>query len=216
MDVASMSKRLRPEWYYHYMLNPPAFRPGTRMPAGWPNGQTVLPKVLGGDTVKQIRATWAYLLDGEKAQVPVGMVQAQIELLPIDEPIIYRNFIEGAGPRAIAVGFPQKVNYAFDANHLRLALFWQGAFIDASMHWVGRGPGYQKPLGEPVASLPPDAPLALLESSTSEWPATTNRDNKDPNYKFLGYTLDDKRAPNVPLQIPRRDRGRLPGAEGRW
>jgi mono/diheme cytochrome c family protein len=195
IDLATMGMRLRDDWYYHYVLNPPAFRPGTRMPAAWPSGQTVLPKVLGGDTPKQIQATWAYLQDGDKAQMPVGMVEAKIELLPIDEPLIYRNFIEGAGPRAIAVGFPEKVNYAWDADHMRLALLWQGGFIDASMHWVGRGPGYQKPLGDPVANLPADAPLAVLESSTTPWPATTDRNNKDPNYKFRGYRLDKKRFP---------------------
>jgi mono/diheme cytochrome c family protein len=195
MDLSTMTKRLRDNWYYHYMLNPPAFRPGTRMPAAWPGGQTVLPKVLDGDTPKQIRSTWAYLSDGGSAQTPVGMVEAAIELLPIDEPLIYRNFIEGAGPRAIAVGFPEKVNYAWDANHMRMALIWQGAFIDASMHWVGRGPGFQKPLGEPVARLPQDAPLAILNSANAEWPATTDRNNKDPHYKFHGYHLDDKRVP---------------------
>jgi mono/diheme cytochrome c family protein len=195
MDLTTMTSRLRDDWYYHYMLNPPAFRPGTRMPAAWPGGQTVLPKVLDGDTPKQIRATWAYLADGKSAQTPVGMVEAAIELLPIDEPIIYRNFIDGAGPRAIAVGFPEKVNYAWDANHMRLALMWQGAFIDASMHWVGRGPGFQKPLGEPVAALPQEAPLAMLASANTEWPATTDRNNKDPNYRFRGYRLDKERVP---------------------
>lgn len=201
MDLATMAKRLRPEWYYHYMLSPPAFRPGTRMPAAWPGGQSVLPKVLGGSTEKQIRSTWAYLLDGEQGQIPVGMVEAKIELLPLFEPIIYRNFIEGAGPRAIAVGFPEKVNYAWDADHMRLALIWQGAFIDAAMHWVGRGPGFQKPLGEPVATLPDDAPLARLESQTHQWPATTDRSNKDPNYKFRGYELDKARMPTFRYQF---------------
>ena len=37
------------------------------------------------------------------------------------------------------MGYPEKANLAFDANDLRLALIWQGAFIDASKHWVGRG-----------------------------------------------------------------------------
>jgi hypothetical protein len=78
---------------------------------------------------------------------------------------------------------------------MRLALLWQGAFIDASMHWVGRGPGFQKPLGEPVATLTPDAPLALLDSSATEWPATTDQRNKDPHYKFHGYHLNKQREP---------------------
>jgi mono/diheme cytochrome c family protein len=195
MDLSVMAHRLNPDWYYHYMLNPPAFRPGTRMPAAWPGGQAVLKKVLSGDTPKQIRSTWAYLLDGKNAAEPAGLVEAKLELLPIDEPIIYRNFIEGAGPRAIAVGFPQKVNYAWDANHQRLAMIWQGAFIDAAMHWVGRGPGYQKPLGDNVLKFSDDAPLAILETNSTPWPKTTGRDEKDSNFKFHGYHLDEKRQP---------------------
>ncbi|MFN3484700.1 MAG: hypothetical protein ACK44W_04365, partial [Planctomycetota bacterium] len=61
--------------------------------------------------------------------------------MPQDEAIIYRNFIQGAGPRAIAVGYPEHAHLAFDANHMRLALLWRGDFIDASKHWVDRGPG---------------------------------------------------------------------------
>lgn len=65
--------------------------------------------------------------------------------MPDREPIIYRNFIEGAGARAIGVGYPEKVNLAFDANSLRVAMIWQGAFIDAARHWRDRGVGYQPP-----------------------------------------------------------------------
>ena len=57
------------------------------------------------------------------------------------EPVIYRNFIEGAGTRAIGVGYPEKVNLAFDANNARLAMIWQGSFIDAQRHSTGRGAG---------------------------------------------------------------------------
>ena len=43
------------------------------------------------------------------------------EHVPFEEAIIYRNFIEGAGTRAIGVGYPEKLNLAFDANEMRLA-----------------------------------------------------------------------------------------------
>ena len=66
------------------------------------------------------------------------MVQGRIELVATNEAIIYRNFIEGAGTRAIGVGYPEKANLAFDANELRLARIWQGSFIDASRHRTGR------------------------------------------------------------------------------
>ena len=74
--------------------------------------------------------------------------------MPDKEAIIYRNFIEGSGSRAIGVGYPEKANLAFDANELRLALIWQGEFIDAARHWTDRGAGFEPPLGENVLHLP--------------------------------------------------------------
>jgi hypothetical protein len=105
---------------------------------------------------------------------------------------VYRNFIEGAGPRAIGVGYPEKANLAFDANGMRLALLWQGAFIDASKHWAGRGAGFQPPLGRNVLKLPDGAPLAKLDAPDSPWPATSAREQ---GYRFLGYRLDAKERP---------------------
>ena len=107
-----------------------------------------------------------------------------IPLVPTDEAIIYRNFIEGAGTRAIGVGYPEKVNLAFDANDLRLALIWQGGFIDAAKHWTDRGDGFEGPLGDDVLSLPVGASFAVLGKTDAPWP-TGNP--KDAGYKFLGY-----------------------------
>ena len=59
------------------------------------------------------------------------------------EPIVYRNFITGAGNRGIGVGYPERAHLAFDANDLRLAMIWQGAFMDARRHWTGRGEGFE-------------------------------------------------------------------------
>ncbi|HEY1784378.1 MAG TPA: PA14 domain-containing protein, partial [Pirellulales bacterium] len=153
MNLTLMPQRLRHDWFRRYVLNPQEFRPGTRMPSAWPNGQTFLPKLLDGTADSQIEAVWQYLADGDKAMVPYGLARGPIELTPEKEAIIYRNFIEGAGSRAIGVGYPEKANIAFDANDLRLALLWQGAFIDASRHWVDRGAGYQPPLGDNILAL---------------------------------------------------------------
>ena len=59
------------------------------------------------------------LADGSKAEVPTGLVRGRQELVPSGEPLIYRNFIAGAGPRAIGVGYPEKANLAFDAATMR-------------------------------------------------------------------------------------------------
>jgi len=195
MDLTIMHERLRPEWFHKYMQDPSAFRPGTRMPQAFVNGKSTLTKVLDGNADKQIHAIWEFLSDGRKAKNPIGVVPQGMELIVGGEALIYRNFITGAGPRAIGVGYPEDVNLAFDANHQRLALVWQGKFIDGSRHWEGRGQGYQPPLGDRVVKFPDGPALALLASPDEAWPKGVDANSKDPNFRFHGYELDDKRRP---------------------
>lgn len=192
ISLSTMHRRLQEDWFHRYLLNPAAFRPGTRMPAPWPGGASLLPDILGGDALQQIQAVWMYLSDGDQAYVPQGLTQGTMELVAEDRAVIYRNFIEGAGPRAIGVGYPEKANLAFDANGMRLAMIWQGAFIDASRHWVGRGAGFQPPLGRNVLNLPEGVLLARLDSSEAAWPT---QPAKELGYRFLGYRLDEKGRP---------------------
>jgi len=198
LSMTTMHKRLRPEWFHAYLINPQAYRPGTRMPAAWPNGESQLPNVLDGDTAKQIQSIWAYLSDGDKATLPVGLVTGKMELMAFDEAIIYRNFIEGAGPRAIGVGYPEKLNLAWDANDLRLALIWHGSFIDANRHWSGRGVGFEPPLGDKVLKLAEGATVAKLADANAPWPAQSP---KELGYKFRGYRLGHKRQPTFLYDI---------------
>jgi mono/diheme cytochrome c family protein len=192
INMTVMAERVRREWFSRYLLDPNKYRPGTRMPAVWPFGQSQLPKVLEGDTARQIEAIWRYLADGPKAALPYGVGREPLPLIAQDTPVLYRNFIEGAGSRAIGVGYPEKVNLAFDANDLRYALLWHKEFMDASRHWSGRGEGYQPPLGEGILALPPGPAVAFLKSKDDPWPAKAL---KDKGYKFRGYRLDDKQRP---------------------
>jgi mono/diheme cytochrome c family protein len=192
IDMTTMTRRLQHDWFHRYLRNPQAFRPGTRMPAAWPDGMSLLPKVLGGDTTQQIEAVWRFLSDGGNAAEPYGLGRDPIPLVPETEAILYRNFIQGAGPRAIAVGYPEKANLAFDANDMRLALIWQGAFIDAARHWHGRGEGFQAPLGDNVVPLPEGPPLAVLSSQTQPWP---KEHAKPLGYRFRGYRLTSDQRP---------------------
>ena len=118
---------------------------------------------------------------------------------PDGEAVIYRNFIEGAGARAIGVGYPMQRNIAYDADQMRLALVWQGAFIDAARHWNGRGQGFQPPLGYNVYTCVEGVPLAHLESSETPWPDSarkTSQQRPDNGYVFKGYQLDERRYPH--------------------
>jgi hypothetical protein len=149
-------------------------------------------ELLNGDVNQQVQAVWLYLSDGDKAAIPFGLLREPIELKPQSDPIIYRNFIEGAGSRAIGVGYPEGVNLAFDANNMRLALIWHGPFIDASRHWTGRGVGFETPLGDDILPLPNRVPFLVLDQPDREFPTEPGRDL---GYKFLGYRLDRDKRP---------------------
>ncbi|MEZ6124409.1 MAG: c-type cytochrome [Planctomycetaceae bacterium] len=192
LDMTTMTRRLRRDWFHRYLLNPQAYRPGTRMPAAWPNGRSVVPKILHGNSDQQIEAIWRYLSDGTRAKIPSGLIAEAIELKPVDRPIIYRNFIEGLSARGIAVGYPEGVHLAWDAEQMNLRLIWHGAFIDASKHWVGRGPGYQTPLGDHVMTLVSGQPLAQLAADDQPWPDSSAR---DAGFRFRGYRLDASGRP---------------------
>jgi mono/diheme cytochrome c family protein len=192
LDLASVGQRLKYDWFRHYLLDPQALRPGTRMPPFWPGGVAVNKEFFGGDADKQIFAIWAYLARKNFTDLPPGLIQGKQELIAEKEAVIYRNFIEGAGSRAIGVGYPEKANLAFDANDMRLALVWQGAFIDAAKHRTGRGQGFEKPLGSGVAQGPPGAAFAVLESESAPWPKASG---KEAGWQFRGYTLDDNQRP---------------------
>jgi len=192
LDLLTMTRRLRKDWFVRYMLDPQAYRPGTRMPAGWPRGQTLLPDVLDGVAKHQIASVWEYLADAGKAGLPRGLIRNPIELEPKDEPIIYRNFIAGLSPRGIAVGYPEKANLAFDADQLALRLIWHNAFIDAAKHWNGRGQGFQPPLGDHLVTLTGGVPFASLETPDAAWPTGSARKL---GYRFTGYRIDKQRRP---------------------
>lgn len=202
IDLTIMTKRLRQDWFNRYMANPQVYRAGTRMPAPWPFGKTSIRDVLDASVPRQMQAVWDYLDDGTKASLPLGLTSGAIILKAETEPIIYRNFIEGVSPRAIAVGYPEHVNLCFDAQDFSLALIWQNDFIDASLHWNGRGQGNQRPLGDNVLSLVRGVPFAHLESAETKWP---EGEAAKLGYSFKGYRFNSKRQPSFLYRVANLD-----------
>ena len=192
LDMTIMTRRLRHDWFVKYVVDPQAYRPGTRMPSSWPEPRSQLKDILDGESRKQIDAVWTYLSDGENAQVPYGIGRTPIPLIPGKEAIIYRGFIEGAGTRGIGVGYPEGANLAFDANEGRLALIWQGGFLDASRHWTGRGEGFEPPMGDNVIRLAAGPSFASLKTDAEPWPTDPPKEH---GYRFRGYRLGDARRP---------------------
>lgn len=199
IDMTIITRRVRPEWFVKYVTNPQSLRPGTRMPTIFPDGKTPLTEIESGDPAKQVAAMWAFLLDGDKAAVPIGVGGQPIELVADKEAIIYRNFIAGAGSRAIGVGYPERVSLAFDAENLRPAIIWRGAFIDAARHWVGRGVGFQGPLGDEILPMPQGVTFAELKSPADAWPA---QGAIELGLHFRGYRLGENRRPTFLYDLP--------------
>jgi hypothetical protein len=121
---------------------------------------------------------------------------APIPLVVKDEAVIYRNFIAGAGNRAIGVGYPGGFNIAWSAESMNLSLIWRGAFMDASRHWNSRGGGHQAPLGydvlRPTGEVTPAFHIA--SDPAADWPKW-DASKRDEAFEWKGYTLDAQRRP---------------------
>ncbi|MEX2671431.1 MAG: c-type cytochrome [Phycisphaeraceae bacterium] len=202
VDLTKMYERLEIAWFRKFLSNPPALREDTRMPAFWEGGKVIHPDIADGTMEGQIDALWAYLSLGESMPLPKG-VQADGDayvLVPIDQPIVHRTFMQDVGPRAIAVGYPQRVHLAFDANQVRLAKLWRGEFYSARGMWAGRGGELLGPLGTDVINLPAGPAVARLEDVEQPWPRGEAR-GRDIGGKFTGYALDDEQRPTFYYEL---------------
>ncbi len=126
------------------------------------------------------------------------------DIAPVHEPIvlkppgseafIYRNFIEGVSPRAIAVGYPGGKSIAFSQDDCTMVLMWKSGFIDAGLHWTGRGKGFTKPVGEGLVSLSSGSAFGLdvnflrMEHDEHRYPTFV--------YQAGDYTIEDKPLPS--------------------
>ncbi len=194
-NLSTINERLRPGWFHKLLDKPLAVNPGTRMPSFWDHGDVLFKNLGGGTENGQIDAVWEYASLGKSMPLPAGLTPAGgFELVPTDEPIIHRTFMAEVGPRAIAVGFPEMLHVAFDANVVRLAKAWHGRFFDARGMWDGRGGQALGPLGTDVINLPPGPSFAVLPSADSPWPAPKDKE-RNLGGKFKGYVLDKDDRP---------------------
>jgi mono/diheme cytochrome c family protein len=237
LDLASVPRRLRVEWFHEYMVDPARFREGTRMPTFWPEGKAALRNYLGGNTKRQVDSLWVYLMEIDQTRLPVGLEsQEEFEIVPDNRPVVFRTFLERVGVHAIAVGFPAGVHYAFDALTPRLALLWKGRFLDAESTWDDRFTPLTAPLGTGLQVLPDGALLARLTAFDQPWPVAAEPDATRLG-RMRGYRLDEGGIPTFlyrvadvevaerlsPLELPEGVRGfrrvlelsELRGAAGR-
>ena len=201
IDLATAYDRLRPGWVFRFLRDPAALRPGTRMPAYWPEGEANFPHLGGGTTKGQIDALWGFLSLGASMPTPEGMdIGSELVLVPDQRPLVFRTHMIDVGPRAIAIGYPENVHAAFDANTVRLAKVWRGAFFDAKGTWQGRAGQFFGPYGTDVLNLPTGPAFAVLDDIDSPWPAT-GRYDRNVGGRFLGYRLDDLGRPALRYRL---------------
>jgi mono/diheme cytochrome c family protein len=204
IDLLTSYPRLQPGWFDAYLRNPGAFRPRTIMPTAWPNGVATHTTILDGDTDRQIEAIWYYLSLGTSAADPPGLRAVSTKLIVEDRAKTYRGRSRVAGFRGIAVGLPEKLNYAFNAETGTLSAIWRGDFI--GVNWSGQGSGDFHPASEPI-TLAQDVSFVQLADDDAPWPrmpVMTKQARTNPNplypknlgYQFRGYFLDALSVPS--------------------
>jgi len=203
IDMMTFYQRLKPSWFYHFVRNPIAYRPGIVMPFSWPGGIAAHKTILKGDADLQIQAIWYFLSLGTSAQDPSGIQAVETKISVTDVTQTYRGRSSVAGYRGIAVGFPGGLNYAFNAETGSLTAIWRGEFIRVDRS--GQGSGGFNPAGRTVA-LAQDVSFFNLADEKAAWPlrpemsksAPTNPDPlypKNRGYQFRGYYLDEASTP---------------------
>jgi cytochrome c2 len=214
LDFLGFSKRIRGDFWRRYALSPLRAKPGTRMPTYFEDGKSQTRDVLDGDATKQIEAIWTFFQRAHEMPAPDGVPTGQKMVLDVgDQPVVFRTFLERAGSRGIAVGTPQGLHFAFDAEQIRLVEAWTGQFLDVAPVWNGRGGNVAPELGPIVWSALPGPALLLappdaLQSNTAikltavpdleHWPTDGGRAH---GMKFGGYRLEADGTPTFLYEL---------------
>ena len=207
VDLGGIADRVHPQWFHDFVADPGGWRPRTRMPTFFPDGQSQDASILDGDTEQQLAALWHYLKDSDRYPLPAKIEQARsadYELTPQERPIVLRTFMTTAGTHAIAVGFPAGVHFAFDARQGRLATAWRDRFLDAQGTWFSRFAPPAEPLGDDPVGIDVTSPrpsLALPSSWAAGVPpdptatAASPVESSSGPFRFGGYRLDESGTP---------------------
>ena len=203
IDLMTTYQRLQPGWFNNFVRKPGAYRPRIVMPYSWPDGVAAHKTILDGDTEMQIEAIWYYLSLGTSAADPPGIRRLDTILSVADTTQTYRGRSSVAGFRGIAVGLPEKLSYAFNAETGTLTSIWQGEFIRVERG--GQGSGGFNPAGQAIA-LAQDVSFLELADEKAPWPLRPVMTKEMPNnpnplypknlgYQFKGYFFDDAAIP---------------------
>lgn len=190
LDIVHSTERLQKSWFHLYLRQPQRFHPTVIMPTYWSGGQSLRPNLLGGDTSQQIEALWTYLEGGTQAKKPLGLARTSNELRVADVAEMCRG--RGtAGFRGIGVGYPARLNLAFDSEEMALRMLWKNDFANVDL-------GSFRAKGDHRIEFPAGIPFHRLKSMDDEWPSKGKTDYtfpQDQGYQYRGYHLDALRRP---------------------
>ncbi|MCS6850732.1 MAG: c-type cytochrome [Gemmataceae bacterium] len=226
-DLATMSQRVRYDWYLRWLTDAQRIQPGTRMPTVFPEGRSLLDQILGGRAEAQAAAMWAYLSLGPTLPLPDGLEPPKGLVVTVgDRPVLLRTFMPDSGTRSLAIGYPGGVALVYDLGACRLSYAWSGNFLDAAAAWANRGGAPAKPLGNRFWTAPPGCPWAV---GTSDAPPDFASRAQDPAYggplppnkvlqgppqlHFLGYGVDRAGKPTIRYRLGAGDATDLEVAE---
>ena len=97
VEVGNIDRRIRPQWFHDFLLNPVALKQRTRMPTFFPNGRSSNQQILDGDTERQIAAMWYYLTKIQNQPLPEKIEKGRLhnfELTPGDKTAVAANVHE--------------------------------------------------------------------------------------------------------------------------
>ena len=195
LDIVHTTERLQKSWFHLYLRQPQRFHPTVIMPTYWPGGQSIRPNILGGDSAQQIEALWTYLEGGTQAKKPLGLARTSNELRVTDVAEMCRG--RGtAGFRGIGVGYPARLNLAFDSEEMALRMLWKNDFANVDL-------GSFRAKGDSRIEFPAGIPFHHLKSMDDEWPSkgkTNYTFPQDHGYQYRGYHLDALRRPTFRYQ----------------
>ncbi|HWD20381.1 MAG TPA: c-type cytochrome [Verrucomicrobiae bacterium] len=170
-DLTGIDDRLRTDWVQRWLFEPSRITPGTAMP-------DMLASKPSWESEKIVHRLLQALAMGPKMADPPGWHEAPgvYHIIVGDKPVVQRCLLPDVSARAIAVGLPGKVSYAFDAETCQLRYAWTGEFLDAKPTWTWRGGLPPRVLGRKFSEAPYPGPLRFQKRAT-------------PVPKFLGYDL---------------------------
>ncbi|TWU46328.1 Cytochrome c [Rubripirellula tenax] len=202
VDLVGIADRVNRDWFMAFLRDPASLKQRTRMPNFFAAGKTQNSELLGGNPDRQIAAMWAYLQDVPKHSLPQKLQESRsqsYELVPDDRPILLRTFMDTAGTHAIAVGNPQGIHYAFDAEQVRLSTAWRGKFLDAQGTWFVRFAPPAVPLGSQLIDFPIGNVFAAMDDGVEIGHDVFAVSAQQP--RFDGYRLDADGIPTFLYRV---------------